>query len=266
MKRTVENIKDPLYRFFEREVNHGARLLDDVREDLDHVLEICTGRRKQTNYHRQLTTALNKGIVPEKWRRYTVPDGVTVIQWIQDLSDRVHQLQRVADVVKKEQAKGLKKVHVWLGGLFTPEAYITATRQYVAQSNAWSLEELQLNVQVADNFDQLKGDWDDCSFALTGMKLMGAKSAGGRRLLVSDDAIWSEMPAVQLKWTHVPAAAAAGGGKTKIGGDPLTLPVYLYQTRANLLFTLDFESKDPATPNSRFYERGVAVICSTTLA
>jgi len=30
--------------------------------------------------------------------------------------------------------------------MFIPEAYITATRQYVAQANSWSLEELGLQV------------------------------------------------------------------------------------------------------------------------
>lgn len=40
----------------------------------------------------------------------------------------------------------LKNFSVWLGGLFIPEAYITATRQYVAQANSWSLEELYLDV------------------------------------------------------------------------------------------------------------------------
>ena len=37
---------------------------------------------------------------------------------------------------------------MWLGGLFTPEAYITATRQFVAQANSWSLEELYLRAEV----------------------------------------------------------------------------------------------------------------------
>ena len=41
LRRTVENIKDPLYRFFEREVNSAARLLHDVRHDLQDVLLIC---------------------------------------------------------------------------------------------------------------------------------------------------------------------------------------------------------------------------------
>ena len=41
LRRTVENIKDPLYRFFEREVNSGSKLLHDVRQDLNDVVLIC---------------------------------------------------------------------------------------------------------------------------------------------------------------------------------------------------------------------------------
>ena len=37
-----------------------------------------------------------------------------------------------------------------MGGLFNPEAFVTATRQCVAQANSWSLEELSLDVTVAD--------------------------------------------------------------------------------------------------------------------
>ena len=39
-----------------------------------------------------------------------------------------------------------QNLHIWLGGMFVPEAYITATRQFVAQANNWSLEELALEV------------------------------------------------------------------------------------------------------------------------
>ena len=52
-----------------------------------------------------------------------------------------------------------------MGGLFIPEAYITATRQYVAQSNQRSLEELVLRVKVSgDSSDKL----DKHTFAVTG--------------------------------------------------------------------------------------------------
>lgn len=52
-----------------------------------------------------------------------------------------------------------------LGGLFVPEAYITATRQYVAQANSWSLEELCLEVNVTTS---QSAALDACSFGVTG--------------------------------------------------------------------------------------------------
>lgn len=61
MKRSVVNIKDPLYRFFEREVNLGSRLLTEVRQDLSDLTMICQGQKKQTNHHRRLASNLNKG-------------------------------------------------------------------------------------------------------------------------------------------------------------------------------------------------------------
>ena len=84
LRRTADNIKDPLFRFFEREVrntcmlivwgtalvdsvfgaqvNSGAHLLRDVRHDLSDVVEICEGRKKQTNYLRSLVSDLAKGM------------------------------------------------------------------------------------------------------------------------------------------------------------------------------------------------------------
>lgn len=44
----------------------------------------------------------------------------------------------------------VQSAEIWLGGLFTPEAYITAMRQHVAHAKNWSLEELCLNVSVHD--------------------------------------------------------------------------------------------------------------------
>lgn len=166
LRRTIDNIKDPLYRFFEREVNSGSRLLDTVRHDLEDVVLICRGERKQTNHHRLLLADLAKGMIPVHWKIYTLPIGSTVIQWITDFSDRISQLQKVSSTCSEKGASALKNLKVWLGGLFNPEAYITATRQYVAQTNGWSLEELTLNVEIVDgNKSDLS---DDCAFSITG--------------------------------------------------------------------------------------------------
>lgn len=108
LKRTVENIKDPLYRYFEREVNSGAKLLIVVISDLQDVVLICQGEKKQTNHHRTMLSELARGIIPGGWRKYTVPNGCTVIQWIDDFGKRVQQLQQVSELVSQAGAKELQ--------------------------------------------------------------------------------------------------------------------------------------------------------------
>lgn len=54
---------------------------------------------------------LVRGMLPANWRRYTVPRGCTVIQWITDFSQRVKQLQQVSQVVSSAGAKELQ-VHI----------------------------------------------------------------------------------------------------------------------------------------------------------
>lgn len=96
LKRTKDNVKDPLFRFFEREINVGLSLLKDIRTDLDELLAVCRGEHKQSNHIRALASALNKGQVPASWRRYTVPKSVTVMEWMNDFVERVKQLSRIS--------------------------------------------------------------------------------------------------------------------------------------------------------------------------
>lgn len=186
MKRTSENIKEPLYRYFEREVNMGSKLLNVVRLDLEDVQLICKGEKKQTNHHREIIALLAKGMIPTHWRKYTVPETCTVIQWITDFTDRVKQLQKVSSTSSLSLKVCLTPVlfhylhflyiyinifqnlNVWLGGLFNPEAYITATRQFVAQANGWSLEELTLEVLISDS-DKQDLQLEEGIFGVTGI-------------------------------------------------------------------------------------------------
>lgn len=57
---------------------------------------------------------------------------------------------------------------MWLGGLLNPEAYITATRQCIAQANSWSLEELILDVTITDALEYDSEQQDECSFGVIG--------------------------------------------------------------------------------------------------
>ncbi|KAK7504322.1 hypothetical protein BaRGS_00004626, partial [Batillaria attramentaria] len=216
MKRTVENIKDPLFRYFEREVNTGSRLLMDVRRDLNDVMKVCQGEKKPTNHHRSMMADLVKGILPESWRRYTVPAGLTVIQWITDFSLRIKQLQAIVQASQSASSRELK-------------------------------------VMVQDGKPQAL---DDCSFGVTGLKLQGAVCQGNKLQLSTT--ISTDLKLTVLRWVKV-------DGNKDPSANRVTLPVYLNATRGQLLFTLDFESAEKGGTGSkdhRFYERGVAVICS----
>ena len=196
LRRTVENIKDPLYRFFEREVNFGLKLLQSVRLDLEDVAAITSGGKKQTNHHRALIQQLNKGMIPASWLRYKVPSSCSVAAWMTDFAQRVKQLTKVSQAVSGNSAASLKTVTVWMGGLFNPEAFVTATRQCVAQANSWSLEELSLDVTVADETDQ--PSFDDCSFAVEGLKLSGAVCRGNMLAISSE--ISTPLHLTRLRW------------------------------------------------------------------
>lgn len=110
MKRTSENIKEPLYRYFEREVNIASRLLNLVRQDLLDVIAICKGEKKQTNYHREITEFLAKGMIPSHWHKYKTPESFTVIQWITDFADRIKQMQTISS----SSTGNLKVLHHWI--------------------------------------------------------------------------------------------------------------------------------------------------------
>ena len=87
-------------------------------------------------------SSIRAGTIPDHWRRYKVNKALTVSGWISDFARRLVQLDQIA------MLDNLNNVEVWLGGLFFPEAYITATRQAVAHRKKWSLETLHLKLDI----------------------------------------------------------------------------------------------------------------------
>jgi len=82
------------------------------------------------------------GTIPEHWRRYKVHKTMAIAGWIADFARRLQQLDHIAGVDNSSN------IEVWLGGLFFPEAYVTATRQAVAHRKKWSLETLHLRLDL----------------------------------------------------------------------------------------------------------------------
>lgn len=158
----------------------------------------------------------------------------------------------MSSLVSQAGAKELQGFPVWLGGLFNPEAYITATRQCVAQANSWPLEELMLDVTITAESDG--GHQKDSCFGVVGLKLQGAQCKNNQLLLTST--IMMDLPTTLMRWIRITAESAKTG--------KLTLPVYLNSTRTELLFTVDLAICAGQDPHS-FYERGVAILTSTAL-
>ena len=104
------------FRFFEREVNFGVKLLSTVRQDLEDVVAITSSGKKQTNHHRSLIATLTRGMIPASWLRYKVPDSCSVAAWVTDFSSRVKQLTNISKAVSSSGASQLKSFNVWMGG------------------------------------------------------------------------------------------------------------------------------------------------------
>ncbi|KAI0762764.1 dynein heavy chain protein 1 [Fomes fomentarius] len=212
-KQSAEH-QDPLYRLFFREGSIGSKLLSQVRKDLADVVKVCEGALKQTNHLRTLMSSLTKGTIPSHWSRYKVHKTMGVSEWISNFARRLAQLDQIA------QLDNLNNVEVWLGGLFFPEAYITATRQAVAHRKRWSLETLRLELD-------LEKVNDPGAFIVDGLVLEGAAWAQDK--LVLNDGETIRLGPSQVRWVQSEEAAP----------NRVNLPVYLNGDRSDVLFTVD---------------------------
>jgi len=95
LTRTAESVKNPLFRFFERETEIASKLLKKIRADLNDLIQVCEGNLKLTNYTRGLVTSLTKGMIPKEWKKYPVPASVSINMWIKDLAARIKQLEDI---------------------------------------------------------------------------------------------------------------------------------------------------------------------------
>ncbi|EIW66046.1 hypothetical protein TREMEDRAFT_35527 [Tremella mesenterica DSM 1558] len=215
---TPSDKNSPLARLFVREAARGKSLLSRIRRDLNELIGVCDGTLKQTNELRTLISDLNtEGTVPTHWRKFKMPSGTPVQIFVSDLRARLQQLQNIAI--------GVQKGGVWLGGLFQPEAYITATRQTVAHAQGWSLEQLVMRLEV-----EVEGG--ENSFAVEGLKLEGAGWKEGK--LTLNDGESTSLGTCQIRWYKINTLPNL---ETSVN-----IPVYLNKERKDVLFSVDLST------------------------
>lgn len=234
-----QSAENPIARFMAREMVFGAKLFNTVKTNLTAVAELCKGT-KASALTRSIAMELSKGMVPQQWRKYPSSDFVMAV-WLPDLCKRLAQLQNLVSNVDKVATTG-----VWLGGLFSPEAFVTATRQLTAQKFGWALEQLQLETQFGVS---VTSD-DGMSYAILDLTAENAAVRDGE--VVSSNDLKTQISKTVFKWVQA--------SEVKVQG--MALPVYLNSSRKNLLVTLNVKTSEEEMLKYG-YQRGVALIAST---
>jgi dynein heavy chain 1 len=246
LQRNANSVKDPLHRFFAREITVVDKLLKQVRGDLTDLQDVCAGTLKQTNYLRGLIETLIKGSIFAPWKKYKFPSNLMVDGWIADFAVRLKQYARVTKHVADGQ--NLQEVHLWLGGLLVPEAFFTASKQAVAQAHGWSLEQLRLELETIPAPQSLS----NTEFLCTELRFEGAAADGSTVEFM--DATFKNAQFIILRWTM-----DAPKWKPE---ESINMPIYLNCTREHLLATVDFKGKAGMAQHT-FNQRGVGIMCSS---
>jgi len=278
---------DPLRQCLRRNMEVGKEMILRVQEDLnatcrylEQTLGDCHNQertqdpdaRKSRAKVEATVTALSLDEIPGPWRalhpRGAVDRGVGA--WITDSIQRVeHGLALLSKLEKERNRKeniSSALGGVWLGALYNPEAFMTATRQVVATQMCCSLEELDLAVEIKtpDNNTEQRGR--DNAFAVVNLTLEGADLEEGQ-LSLSSGAIRSQLPLAWLLWHKVGPQERETrrlDGKADKDDAPLVLPLYLDESRATLIarMTVAQREKDLRQTAAQWAQRGVALVAS----
>jgi dynein heavy chain 1, cytosolic len=174
---------------------------------------------------------ISKGLVPQDWKQvYMTSAQLTLAQWIADLIDRLRAMDRYQSLLaSKGGVPTGSNAAYWLGGFFAPEALITATRQIVAQTNSWNLEELELYLDINQQTSYPQRD----GFVAEGFLLEGAEYLPSAEIALTDK-LRSRLPLSSLRW-QLRSSSAATGKET------VAVPLYLNEERKAVLAIVHVE-------------------------
>ncbi|CAI5714683.1 unnamed protein product [Hyaloperonospora brassicae] len=240
--RDAVHFGNPVYRCMFRELELGAAFLGNVGGLLRTVQQVCAYKAKPSNEVREAMGTLYREQVPERWKQlYHVSDGLSLSEWLTDFSRRIHQLKELAQVAPTDILQ--KAGGIWLGGFFSPEAFVTAARQSAAADLGCSLDELHLLADVDGSSAS-----SSSSFTARGLLLEGASwdSTG----FSPSNEIRNSLAALHLRWA-----------RQSVETDNFRLlPVYSNSKRETLFFSVAVNADDSAFPKKEWVQRSVALV------
>jgi dynein heavy chain 1 len=239
----------PLFRCLQREFSISSSLLAKVRKDLLATIAVCNDSARADNTVRMIIKACKTDVVPQHW---AAKCSMGIQLWIMDFSSRLkhlgylktHMLQQ-STATGTLPANAFDNLAVWLGGLTSPESFVAATRQSVAEKMGWSLEQVRPRVTVYESSD-VKIEDENC-FLFSGLTLLGAEWQDGS-LAVADTGQPRDLALTAFTWVT----------DIKEEQSKARIPVYLKQERTKFLFAIQL-SRSTAVPQSVWAPRGTCV-------
>jgi len=215
LDRSEELVANPIFRCFERERSLVVNLYNQMMSDINGLASVFTGARRMTNNLQAVADSLRRNETPLSWR--TRGSAIVADVWVQDFFFRIDSFPTNATVLP---------LTVHLGTLFSPGAFITATRQQVAKERNVSLDKLSL---VAETRKEPGSYHFSSDVILEG-------GADGRNKVKC----W-------FSWTET------------LDSSLRRLPLYLDSTRQHLVTDVSFE------PLEQSVLRGIALVAHLTL-
>ncbi|ETB60571.1 dynein heavy chain-like protein [Plasmodium yoelii 17X] len=148
---------------------------------------------------------------------------------------------------------------IWLGGIFYPRAFITATRQMCAHKYKKSLNDLELSITVDEkNEEKLM---EAFHFTIICLSIEGAQWSDKDRCLILCDELSIDLPPVTLTWE------TKDNVNKRINERPnyyyMDLPIYLDKSRNSLIGFWKFPVSKEVS-EQHWYQRGVGIFLSKT--
>lgn len=195
-------------------------------------------------------------MVPKSWfSQYLASRSLNVGSWVSNLADRCNAVCIYSNIILKfDSVSAAALTQFWLGGMFNPEAFITASRQATAQANHWSLEDLELSVHVGET--TCEGVQDTI---VSGLMLEGASWARDSLMLSSD--LRCNLPPTRLRWG---LKAVKDVTANNVEDDRILFPMYLNELRSAVVAEV-YVNPPKEFPREVWAQRGVGIIMQSVV-
>ena len=241
---------DPVMRCVSRELEAAARIVATIRGDLGQVVaSLSHGTSAVSSPHiRDTVSHLRRGQLPDNWRsHHVVPASLQAEPWIKDLVMRVSHVRELwSSMAAASEGEG--PIRVWLGGLFQPGAFLTATRQRTARALSLSLENLTLAIVVGDDEGRRGGAAGSpaaasgCQVLVERCMLHAARWDSEKGCLAAGGSEAAALPPLALSWCQH-NAASQGELDVDQGAAMVSLPMYLNSERSIVLCSVELQGQ-----------------------